>query len=105
VVEYRLGVKSKRKNDLWHFHPDCESYPTKTFAIRQQKPLDDYLCSPLRETCGRCENDSGLIRATRPRANGSKKAAKSTKVGNFRNRLAAKCVCLLLTVAPESYGQ
>jgi hypothetical protein len=45
MVEYRRGIASKRKNDLWHFHPECESYPTKTFAIRQQKPLDSDLCS------------------------------------------------------------
>ena len=45
MVEYRRGVAKKRKNDLWHSHPDCESYPTKTFAVRQTKPLDEDLCS------------------------------------------------------------
>ena len=45
MVEYRRGVNNKRKNDLWHFHPECESYPTKTFAIRQTKPFDDDLCA------------------------------------------------------------
>ena len=59
MVEYRLGVKSKRKNDLWHFHPDCEAYPTKTFAIRQQKPLDDYLCSH----CAKLAADAKMIAA------------------------------------------
>ena len=26
MVEYRRGVPKKRKNDLWHWHPDCETY-------------------------------------------------------------------------------
>ena len=45
MVEYRRGVASKRKNDLWHWHQECESYPTGTFAIRKDRPLDDDLCS------------------------------------------------------------
>jgi hypothetical protein len=45
MLEYRRGVPKKRKNDLWHWHPDCESYPVQTFAVRKDRPLDDDLCS------------------------------------------------------------
>jgi hypothetical protein len=45
MVEYRRGVSSKRKNDLWHFHPECESFPSKTFAVRQDKPWEGNMCS------------------------------------------------------------
>ena len=45
MVEFRRGIASKRKNDLWHWQPDCESYPIKTFAIRKDKPSDDDLCA------------------------------------------------------------
>lgn len=48
MVEYRRGVAKKRQNDFWHFHSECESYPIKTFAIRQQRPLDDDLCARCR---------------------------------------------------------
>lgn len=53
---YRRAVASKRKNDLWHWHPDCESYPARTFAIRNDKPSDDDLC-------GRCHSLAHPIRA------------------------------------------
>jgi hypothetical protein len=45
MVEYRRGIAKKRKNDFWHWHPDCELYPFETFAIRQDKPWDGDLCS------------------------------------------------------------
>jgi len=45
MVEYRRGVASKRKNDLWHWHSDCESYPAQTFSIRKDRPTDDDLCA------------------------------------------------------------
>lgn len=45
MVEYRRGVASARKNELWHWRPDCQSYPTRTFVIRKQKPSDDDLCA------------------------------------------------------------
>jgi len=48
MVEYRRGIAKQRKNSLWHWHADCESYPAKTFAIRQDRPSDDDLC-------GRCQ--------------------------------------------------
>ena len=54
MFEYRRGIARKRKNDLWHWHLDCESYPTKTYAIRKDKPADDYLCSQ----CAACAEDA-----------------------------------------------
>lgn len=45
MVEYRRGVAKKRKNELWHWRPECESYPLETFAIRKDKPTEDQLCS------------------------------------------------------------
>lgn len=45
MVEFRRGVPKKRKNDLWHWHLECESYPDQAFAIRKDKPSDDELCS------------------------------------------------------------
>ena len=59
MVEYRRGVERARKNDLWHWHPDCEAYPTKTFAIRKDKPLDDFLCA-------RCAANEGSIPTSAP---------------------------------------
>jgi len=44
MVEYRRGVRSDRKDDCWHWHSDCEAYPTKSFAIRQDKPWDGDQC-------------------------------------------------------------
>lgn len=60
MIEFRRGVRRTRKNDLWHWHPDCESYPTKTFAIRTIKPIDDDLCA-------RCHSLAQELR-TRPAA-------------------------------------
>jgi hypothetical protein len=51
MVEYRRGVTKKRKNDLWHWHPDCQSYPAKAFAIRKDRPLDVDLCSQCAAAC------------------------------------------------------
>jgi hypothetical protein len=45
MTEYRRGIERARKNALWHWHPDCQSYPLKTFALRYDKPTDDELCS------------------------------------------------------------
>lgn len=47
MSEYRRCVRSARKDDLWHWHPDCESYPMKTFAIRKDKP-------PIGDLCAQC---------------------------------------------------
>jgi hypothetical protein len=47
--EYRRGIEEKdgRKvwQKLWHFHPDCPSYPAKGFAIKIVQPSDDDLCA------------------------------------------------------------
>ena len=45
MAEYRRGVTSKRKNDLWHWAEECPSYPRQAFAIRMTKPPADALCS------------------------------------------------------------
>lgn len=54
MVEYRRGIVKQRKNDLWHWHSDCQFYPTKTFAIRKDKPSDDELCA----RCAACAEDA-----------------------------------------------
>ena len=45
MFDYRRGIARERKTELWHSHPDCESYPTKSFAIQQEKPLDENICA------------------------------------------------------------
>ena len=54
MIEFRRDLASKRRNDLWHWHWGCESYPTKTYSIRKDKPSDDYLCS----RCAACAEDA-----------------------------------------------
>jgi len=49
MVEYRRGVMGIRKNDLWHWRPDCASYPTRDFAILRDAPADDDLCARCAE--------------------------------------------------------
>ena len=44
-TEYRRGTASSRKNDLWHWNPDCLSYPSGAYLIRKDKPSDDDLCA------------------------------------------------------------
>lgn len=44
-IEYRRGVPSSRKNDLWHWRLECRSFPTRSFQIRKDKPTDDDLCA------------------------------------------------------------
>lgn len=45
MVEYRRGVVSERKNELWHWHPNCPSYPEKSYSIKNEKPFEEHLCS------------------------------------------------------------
>ena len=45
MVEYRRGIESQRKNDFWHWQPDCLSFPLKAFSLRKDTPSDDDLCS------------------------------------------------------------
>jgi len=52
MVDYHRGVIGDRKNDLWHWHPDCRSYPHGAFAIRRDQP-------PQSELCSRCASLSG----------------------------------------------
>jgi hypothetical protein len=44
MIEYRRGATGNRRNDLWHTHSDCESYPTQMFEMRTGKPADDQIC-------------------------------------------------------------
>lgn len=55
VAEYRRGVGRDVRNKLWHWQEDCQSYPTKTFAIRHDTPDDDELCS-------RCHNHAQAMK-------------------------------------------
>lgn len=55
LIEYRRGVGRKARNSLWHFHEDCQSFPTQTFAIRKDKPSDDDLCA-------RCDGYAARLR-------------------------------------------
>jgi len=54
MTEYRRGDSKSRKNGLWHWHPNCDSYPTKLFAVRKDKPLDFDLCA----RCAACAEES-----------------------------------------------
>ena len=53
--EYRRAVLSQWKNELWHWRPECPSFPTRSFIISAEKPLDVSLCS----TCARLLSDLG----------------------------------------------
>ena len=44
LLEYRRGVPCIRKDDFWHWQPECPTYPKDTFAIRKDRPLADELC-------------------------------------------------------------
>jgi hypothetical protein len=45
VIEYRRGVTKRIWGRLWHFHDQCSSYPTQSFAIRKDRPDEDELCA------------------------------------------------------------
>jgi len=45
LMDYRRGVDRERRNNLWHFHWDCESYPNTAYSVRNDKPSDDDLCA------------------------------------------------------------
>ena len=49
VAEYRLGFEMKKYElawqKLWHFEERCESYPTRNFRVRKDRPPDDDLCA------------------------------------------------------------
>jgi hypothetical protein len=59
MVEYRRGIATKRKNHLWHWIPNCESFPMRTFAIRQDRPSDDDLCA----RCAACAEETKSLYA------------------------------------------
>jgi hypothetical protein len=45
MPEFRRAAFSQRKNDLWHWHPDCPAFPKDGAAIRKDKPFDEDLCA------------------------------------------------------------
>ena len=50
MPNYRRGVEDKgggqmQWQKLWHFNDKCDGYPTRNFAVQQDKPSDDDLCS------------------------------------------------------------
>jgi hypothetical protein len=44
-TEYRRGVELNTWQRLWHFNEHCQSFPTRAFAIRRDRPSDDELCA------------------------------------------------------------
>jgi hypothetical protein len=51
VRDYRRGFEEKGGQEqwqkLWHFNVRCESYPTRTFVVRKDRPSADDLCSQV----------------------------------------------------------
>jgi hypothetical protein len=48
VTSYRRGFKDKVWDKFWHWHQQCEAFPTTNCIIQKQKPSDD-------ELCGKCQ--------------------------------------------------
>ena len=52
VTEYRRGIERERHNyvlqERWHFDEACESFPTRNFVTRHDKPLIENLCRDCR---------------------------------------------------------
>ena len=46
MVVYRRAIVTVRKNNLWHWREECQSYPSRDFASSNDKPADDELCRP-----------------------------------------------------------
>jgi hypothetical protein len=57
MLDYRKGMKDGSWQKLWHFCPDCPSYPSRLFKLETSQPSDDELCS-------RCWNLSRQERAS-----------------------------------------
>jgi hypothetical protein len=49
MSEYRRGISKGVRQKDWHYHEQCELYPTRTFSIRDKKPPDDELCERCNE--------------------------------------------------------
>ena len=57
--DYRRGVSGGIWQKLWHYVPDCPSYPSRNFQIQRLMPNEDELCS-------RCWNLSNEKRRVAP---------------------------------------
>jgi len=48
MTDYRRGVELNRADivwqKVWHYSQACEDFPTRNFAVRQDRPSDDDLC-------------------------------------------------------------
>jgi hypothetical protein len=55
-LEYRRGIERKRGKlkwqEIWHFSEGCESYPTRDFIIRKDKPPSSELCTDCGQANG-----------------------------------------------------
>jgi hypothetical protein len=45
ALDYRRGVENSVWQKLWHFSELCDSYPSRNFTVRHDRPSDDELCS------------------------------------------------------------
>ena len=45
MSEYRRGLSKGVRQKWWHYHEQCEEYPTRTFSIRNTRPPEDEVCS------------------------------------------------------------
>jgi hypothetical protein len=69
MTEYRRGLISARKNDLWHWQPGCQSYPVTAYATRNDKPSDDdpcSICATLRLVLGDYVHDLAVVTLAGP---------------------------------------
>ena len=44
MTNYRRGFKGQVWDRHWHWHVQCESYPTINCIIQKQRPSDEELC-------------------------------------------------------------
>jgi hypothetical protein len=44
-LEHRRGVEQGIWRRLWHFNKACGNYPSRSFAIRKDKPSKNALCA------------------------------------------------------------
>ena len=46
MVEYRRAIRT----EVWHWNPQCQEWPSRTFEIRKAQPFAELLCERCRET-------------------------------------------------------
>jgi hypothetical protein len=54
MLEYRRGIEPAGWQKLWHFNEHCRSFPTRSFALRKDKPSDDELCARCCSVTSEC---------------------------------------------------